>query len=44
MSAPATDVLKRLLCDADNRLGANGIAEIKNHAFFKGLDWANLRK
>jgi len=25
LSAPATDILKRLLCDAENRLGANGI-------------------
>ena len=44
LSGPATDILKRLLCDAENRLGANGINEIKSHPFFAGLDWANLRK
>lgn len=44
LSAPATDILKRLLCDAENRLGANGINEIKSHPFFAGLDWENLRK
>jgi hypothetical protein len=35
--------LKRLLCDADNRLGAGGIQEVKKHPFFKGLDWERLR-
>ena len=35
--------MKRLLCDADNRLGAGGIQEIKKHPFFKGLDWERLR-
>ena len=44
LSPEAKDLLKRLLCDADNRLGANGVHEIKNHPFFKGLDWNNLRK
>jgi len=29
LSAEATDLLKRLLCDAENRLGAGGIHEIK---------------
>ena len=43
LSPPAVDLLKRLLCDAENRLGAGGVQEIKDHDFFKGLDWANLR-
>jgi len=43
LSPEARDILKRLLCDADNRLGANGVQEIKNHPFFRGLDWKNLR-
>ena len=34
LSIPATDILKRLLCDADNRLGSSGVAEIKCHPFF----------
>jgi len=25
-------------------LGANGIHEIKNHPFFKGFDWENVRQ
>ena len=37
LSKESTDILKRLLCDAENRLGSGGIHEIKNHPFFKGL-------
>jgi serine/threonine kinase 38 len=43
LSGASKDILKKLLCDADNRLGANGIEEIKAHPFFKGLDWDSLR-
>lgn len=43
LSPPANDILKRLLCDADNRLGANGVTEIKAHPFFKGVDWERIR-
>lgn len=43
LTPEARDILKRLLCDADNRLGANGVEEIKAHPFFRGLDWENLR-
>ena len=32
------------MCDAEHRLGANGVDEIKHHPFFEGLDWINLRK
>lgn len=43
LSPAAADILKRLLCDSENRLGANGVDEIKNHPFFKGIDWNNIR-
>ena len=43
LSPEATDILKRLLCDVNNRLGSGGIQEIKNHKFFKGIDWENIR-
>jgi len=39
LSPDAVDVLKSLLCDANDRLGAGGVHEIKAHPFFKGLDW-----
>jgi serine/threonine kinase 38 len=43
LTPAATDILKRLLCDSENRLGANGVDEIKSHPFFEGLDWENIR-
>ena len=43
LSAASTDILKRLICDADTRLGRNGSEEIKAHPFFEGLDWDGLR-
>ena len=32
------------MCDSSNRLGVNGVEEIKAHPFFRGIDWKNLRK
>ena len=43
LSAGATDIIKKLICDADKRLGRNGAKEIKDHAFFEGMDWNSLR-
>jgi len=43
LSAASTDILKRMICDADNRLGKNGSEEIKAHPFFDGLDWDSLK-
>lgn len=44
LSPAATDILKKLVSDAENRLGRNGAEDIKKHPFFEGLDWDNLRK
>lgn len=44
LSPAATDILKKLVSDSENRLGRNGAEEIKKHPFFEGLDWENLRK
>lgn len=39
------DLLKKLLCRKDDRLGStNGADEIKAHPFFKDVDWENLRQ
>ena len=43
LSPASTDILKKMICDADTRLGRNGAEEIKAHAFFKNLDWDKLR-
>ncbi len=44
LSPEAIDILKKLITDSDNRLGRNGVEEIKKHAFFKALDWDKLRQ
>ena len=39
----AHDLIDRLLCmNRKHRLGANGVAEIKAHAYFDGIDWDHL--
>ncbi|KAL7982800.1 hypothetical protein Chor_005203 [Crotalus horridus] len=30
--------------DGENRIGSNGVEEIKSHAFFEGVDWAHIRE
>lgn len=43
LSPEARDLMERLMCtDPKARLGANGASEIKQHAFFAGLDWDNI--
>lgn len=44
LSPSATDLILRLICDSDRRLGNKGAQEIKSHPFFKGVDWENMRK
>lgn len=43
MSEDAEDLIRKLLCDADTRLGTNGIGEIKQHPFFRKIDWDNIQ-
>lgn len=33
----------RFCCNADSRIGANGVEEIKTHPFLNGVDWENIR-
>lgn len=41
----AEDFIKRLICDAEHRLGRIGGAhEIKQHPFFRGVQWDGLRR
>lgn len=44
LTPEAADLIARLMCDVDNRLGSNGVAEIKSHPFFRGMDWEGLYK
>jgi hypothetical protein len=43
-SNPSTSILQGLLCnDPRYRLGAGGINEIKDHEFFVGVDWEDMK-
>jgi|688.fasta_scaffold89919_3 serine/threonine protein kinase len=45
ISPESKDLISQLLnIDFVNRLGANGAQEIKDHPFFSGIDWKNLKK
>ena len=45
LSAELEDLIRRLLTNSDNRLGRHGGAEeIKQHPFFRGVDWDTIRK
>jgi serine/threonine protein kinase len=43
LSPEAENLIRRLICPAENRLGYNGADEIKKHPFFKGFNWENVR-
>lgn len=44
LSPNSTDILKRMICDAEVRLGRNGAEEIKAHPFFDPINWDELRE
>ncbi|GFS99789.1 hypothetical protein NPIL_55071 [Nephila pilipes] len=45
ISNEARDLIQRFSCEADKRIGAGGgVEEIKQHPFFKGIDWAHIRE
>ncbi|XP_048856476.1 serine/threonine-protein kinase MRCK beta-like isoform X2 [Brienomyrus brachyistius] len=42
VSEDARDLIQRLICSREQRLGQSGIEEFKKHPFFKGVDWENI--
>ncbi|CAH8454017.1 unnamed protein product [Heterobilharzia americana] len=44
VSESACDLMRHLICDRKRRFGRNGIDELKDHAFFKGIDWEHIRE
>jgi len=43
LSSEAEDLIRQFCCDKKDRIGRGGVEEIKNHPFFKGIDWDNIR-
>uniref|UniRef100_A0A8C8ENE1 Serine/threonine-protein kinase MRCK alpha n=1 Tax=Oncorhynchus tshawytscha TaxID=74940 RepID=A0A8C8ENE1_ONCTS len=42
VSEDAKDLIRRLVCSREHRLGQNGIDDFKSHPFFSGVDIDNL--
>lgn len=44
LSSQAVDLIKRFITEPENRIGNNGIDEIKNHPFFTDINWLKVRE
>ncbi|KAL6897861.1 hypothetical protein ACP4OV_006820 [Aristida adscensionis] len=42
LSLEAKDLICRLLCDVDHRIGSGGADQIKAHPWFQGVEWDKL--
>lgn len=44
LTPDAEDLIRRLICSPEMRLGRHSVHEIMSHPFFHGVDWANIRR
>ncbi|XP_043282570.1 serine/threonine-protein kinase Genghis Khan isoform X2 [Venturia canescens] len=43
VSEEAKDLMRKLICSSEMRLGQNGIDDFKKHPWFEGVNWDTLR-
>ncbi|KAL5287961.1 gek family protein [Megaselia abdita] len=43
ISDSAKDLMRKLICGPEFRLGQNGIEDFRNHPWFDGIEWESLR-
>ncbi|KAF8924700.1 Serine/threonine-protein kinase, partial [Dissophora ornata] len=44
LTVEAEDLIRRLICAPETRLGRNSVQEIMSHPFFHGVDWEKIRQ